>query len=672
VARTILCIDDDQSTFETLGEALGAGEYSILHAGDPEEGFRLVREEEPDLVLLEILLPRGNGLDLAERIRVEGGDASEVPIVVVTSGERTPQLYGRAIELGVLEFITKPVLDSQILEAVREFASKPKAEVEAQPGEAAGGAAEPFSRAGDLGELAFPELLHRLHAAGASGALIVEEGGNRLGLQLRNGSPVAVSAGRPRESLEDFLLRSGTIAAEQHDRLCEQLALGMGSPREVLAGMDLLSEDECEKAIRAQAEERLFELFHWCEGTYRFQAGKRLSAASAFELGSGAGSIILRGILEHVPMERVREALESKAALYVEEGMSRVYRLDDLELSAEQRQLLSDAQGDRTLSALLGPDEQRLRLLYAFVVMGLLELNADPVLVLVDEVSDQAADAGEEEDGEATSHPAAEPDPPGEAKHPTAKDTGLEEWAAELEATLANLAERFSGSNDFSVLGVGEDPSDAEVRDAYQEWLERIPWDAIPKSAARLKQLAENVRSRIDGAYQNLADASSRERYTRDHREQEERRGAEEIAARALEAEQWFRKGERLLGGKKYEESLEAFGMAAHLDPEEGEYLSHLGWALYLSNPSDTLIRREALEHIAKGIKLSPDRELSYLYLGRIFKATDDARMARKMFTRALKIQPDCHPALQELRLLEIRAEKSKKGKGVLHRLRGG
>lgn len=672
MAKTILCIDDDRSTFETLGEALDAGEYSILHAGDPEEGFRLVREEEPDLVLLEILLPRGNGLDLAERIRLEGGDASEVPIVVVTSGERTPQLYGRAIELGVVEFITKPVLDSQILEAVREFASKSKSEGEVHPGEVAQGAAEPLPSAGDLGELTFPELLHRLHAAGASGALIVEKEGNRIGLQLRNGSPVAVSAGRPRESLEDFLLRSGTIAAEEHDRLCEQLALGMGNPREVLAGMDILSEDECEKAIRAQAEERLFELFHWCEGNYRFHAGNRLKAASTFELASDAGSIILRGILEHAPWKRVREALDSKAALYVEEGMSRFYRLDELELSAEERQLLSDAQGDRTLSALFGPDERRLRLLYAFVVMGLLELNAHPVLLLVDEVSEEAADAGEGEDGEAISHPAAEPDPPGEATHPTVKDTGLEDWAAELGATLANLAERFSGSNDFSVLGVREDPSDAEVRDAYEEWLKRIPWDAIPKRAAGLKQLTEKVRSRIDGAYQNLADASSRERYTRNHREQEERRGAEEIAARALEAEKWFRKGERLLRGKKYEESLEAFGMAAHLDPEEGEYLSHLGWTLYLSNPGDTLIRREALEHIAKGIKLSPDRELSYLYLGRIFKATDEAKMARKMFTRALKIQPDCHPALQELRLLEIRAEKSKKGKGVLHRLRGG
>jgi CheY-like chemotaxis protein/tetratricopeptide (TPR) repeat protein len=670
VARTILCIDDDRSTLESLGEALDAGEYNILHADDPEEGFSLVREEEPDLVLLEILLSRGDGLDLVERIRAEGGDASEVPIVVVTSGERTPQLYGRALELGVLEFITKPVLDSQVLEAVREFASKPKSDADAQPDEAAQGAAELFPRAGNLGELAFPELLHLLHAAGASGVLIVEAEGNRIGLQLRNGSPAAVSAGRPREALEDFLLRSGTIPAEDHERLCEQLAFGMGNPREILTGMGLLSEEECEKAVRAQAEERLFELFHLCEGAFRFQPGKRLSAASTLKLGSSAGSIILRGILEHAPMNQIREALESQAALYVEAGMSQTYQLDELELSAEQRQLLTDAQGDCTLSALFGPEEERLRMLYAFVAMGLLELNVEPVLMLLEEVSDESADTGDGKEREATSLSAAEPDPPAEATCPTAEDTGSEGWMAELEATLSSLAARFSGIGDFSVLGVGDDPSDAEVRAAYEEWLERIPWDAIPEDAAGLKELAEKVRSRIDSAYQNLADASSRERYVLRRREEEERRGAEETAARALEAESWFRKGESLLEGKKYKESLEALGMAAHLDPEEGEYLSHLGWALYLSDPTDALIRKEALEHIAKGIKLSPDRELSHVYLGRIFKATDEPRMARRMFLRALKIRPDCHPALQELRLLELRSEKTKKGKGVLGRLR--
>jgi len=107
--------------------------------------------------------------------------------------------------------------------------------------------------------------------------------------------------------------------------------------------------------------------------------------------------------------------------------------------------------------------------------------------------------------------------------------------------------------------------------------------------------------------------------------------------------------------------------MSTHLDPEEGEYISHLGWALYLKEPDEEVVRREALEQIARGVKLSPKRALPYVYLGRIFKAIDDAEHARKMFRKATKVDPDCHPALQELRLLEMREQKSK---GLLGRLR--
>ena len=106
--------------------------------------------------------------------------------------------------------------------------------------------------------------------------------------------------------------------------------------------------------------------------------------------------------------------------------------------------------------------------------------------------------------------------------------------------------------------------------------------------------------------------------------------------------------------------------MAAHLDPDEGEYLSHLGYAMYLSEPQQELVQREAMEHIANGIKRSPDRELSYVFLGRLLRGKGDAETARKVLRKALRINPDCHPAHQELRLLELREQK---GKSLLDRI---
>ena len=106
--------------------------------------------------------------------------------------------------------------------------------------------------------------------------------------------------------------------------------------------------------------------------------------------------------------------------------------------------------------------------------------------------------------------------------------------------------------------------------------------------------------------------------------------------------------------------------MASHLDPDEGDYLSHLGWALYLANPDEDVVQREAMEHIARAIKTSPNRELSYVYLGRIVQAKGNLKTARRIFDRALEMNPDCEAASQALRLLGLREEKSK---GLLSRL---
>ena len=78
--------------------------------------------------------------------------------------------------------------------------------------------------------------------------------------------------------------------------------------------------------------------------------------------------------------------------------------------------------------------------------------------------------------------------------------------------------------------------------------------------------------------------------------------------------------------------------MSVHLDPKQGDYAAHLGYALYRSNPRNRVIRREALEHIANGVKLSPDREKPLLFLARIFRDIGDGEMAEKVLQRALRI----------------------------------
>ena len=85
----------------------------------------------------------------------------------------------------------------------------------------------------------------------------------------------------------------------------------------------------------------------------------------------------------------------------------------------------------------------------------------------------------------------------------------------------------------------------------------------------------------------------------------------------------------------------------------------------------DDVIRREAMEHIAKGVKLAPDQVTPLLFLGRLFRETGVPASAIKVFRKALELSPDHHEVLQELCLLQVGGPQRKK-KGLLGRLRGG
>ena len=74
----------------------------------------------------------------------------------------------------------------------------------------------------------------------------------------------------------------------------------------------------------------------------------------------------------------------------------------------------------------------------------------------------------------------------------------------------------------------------------------------------------------------------------------------------------------------------------------------------------------EALEHCREGLKLAKDREKPYLFLGRLYKVMGKPGAAKKMFTRAVQIKPQCVEAMRELRIMNMR---STKDKGVLKRL---
>lgn len=102
-ARSILLIDDDETLLELLGDHIRVAGYTCLIATNGREGLRLTFDEQPDLVVLDIMMPGMDGWDVCRQIH----EKSDIPIIMLTAkGEEFDKLRG--FHLGVDDYVTKP------------------------------------------------------------------------------------------------------------------------------------------------------------------------------------------------------------------------------------------------------------------------------------------------------------------------------------------------------------------------------------------------------------------------------------------------------------------------------------------------------------------------------------------------------------------------------------
>ena len=113
----VLVVDDDQLTHRILGDYLKLAGYQVLHAGNGIECLELLRECQPDLVLLDVYMPELDGFQTLDRIRREE-TFSGIPILFLT-GIDLPNLKVKGLEMGADDYITKPFNPGEILARVK-------------------------------------------------------------------------------------------------------------------------------------------------------------------------------------------------------------------------------------------------------------------------------------------------------------------------------------------------------------------------------------------------------------------------------------------------------------------------------------------------------------------------------------------------------------------------
>jgi DNA-binding response OmpR family regulator len=127
ILRKILVVDDDSTLVKLIAMALEVNGYASATAGDGEKGLKLARDESPDLILLDIMMPVMDGLTMLEELR----KTSDVPVIIISAYGNSERV-DKARELGVECFVNKPFGFEALIDMV-ELVLKEESPESAQP-----------------------------------------------------------------------------------------------------------------------------------------------------------------------------------------------------------------------------------------------------------------------------------------------------------------------------------------------------------------------------------------------------------------------------------------------------------------------------------------------------------------------------------------------------------
>lgn len=113
--KRVLVVEDDAAILRGLKDNLEAESYEVLTATDGQAGYQIICDDDPDLVILDLMLPKLSGYEVCRKIRDEGLD---LPIVMLTArGEEADRVLG--LDLGADDYVTKPFSIRELLARIR-------------------------------------------------------------------------------------------------------------------------------------------------------------------------------------------------------------------------------------------------------------------------------------------------------------------------------------------------------------------------------------------------------------------------------------------------------------------------------------------------------------------------------------------------------------------------
>ena len=115
----ILIVDDNETNRDILRTRLGPEGYELMEAGDGEEALSVARQHHPDLILLDVMMPKIDGVEVCRQLKSDAG-MSFIPIILVTAKTDTKDIVA-GLEAGADEYLTKPVDQNALVARVKSM-----------------------------------------------------------------------------------------------------------------------------------------------------------------------------------------------------------------------------------------------------------------------------------------------------------------------------------------------------------------------------------------------------------------------------------------------------------------------------------------------------------------------------------------------------------------------
>lgn len=606
MSKEVLIVEDDRTLCRALARGIEKLGYAVREVHDGSAALEAVGQSLPDLVLLDLLLPKVDGLGIVRKLR--GSDRTKGMHFIAMSGVYRGSSVVRDLEgAGVAAFLEKPFSARELAAHLERLLGPPETDAVDE---------EDIERS-DLSITPAPQLLWPPMRDGLSGVLHFQFGKRHKELLLDAGRPCAVRSNLAKETLGRRLFDAGHIderayqEAQRGGRATGQLQGGL------LVKLGAISQAQLDRARIDQARDKLIDLLSWTEGEAWFVPNVRSVKRGTQIEGWTPRQMIVRGAGRINPSVLESELEPHRGCQATLDPSS----IEGEDLGEAAGALINELRRETHVSALVrehGPT------LYAMWLVGCLRFG--------------------------------EPGKPGEVSSPQGDSGGG------LAKELEQLARKQRSRNHFQVLGLQPGASEADARKAFFDLAKRYHPDKVGAESPEVGQLASEVFARISEAHEVLRDSEQSGKYLKQLKQGGSSSEDKAAVTRIVSAEQQFRKAEELIKRRQYPEAIAALQWALKLDPEEGEFHALLGWASFLTNPEDATVRRQAIEYMEKASALAPKSPSGYYYLGKLHKACEELEAAEKMFRKVLELRPEHIEANQELRLFEIRRSKGDRG----------